>query len=179
VLPGLKPIDFASERGPKGPRFHGSEYSNWGLLDWADMTEPNRRLVEQIFQSAKFIESLGIELTDVGVGWCETKLKAAPRLQQQHGFLHAGVLMTIADHTCGGAAASTMPEGKDVITVENKVSFLRPASGAVLYCRAEVLRTGKSLVFVEAEVSAERDDGRVMVAKASSTLAVIPLKGDT
>src|SRR5215471_4353466 len=93
-----------------------------GTARLADMTEANTQLVEQIFRNAKFIDFLGIELVDVGAGWCETKLKAAPVHQQQHGFLHAGVLMTMADHTCGGAAASTMPAGKDVITVENKIS---------------------------------------------------------
>lgn len=141
------------------------------------MSEPNKRLVERIFQEARFIRSLGIELTGFGHGWCETKLAISPVLQQQHGFAHAGVLMTIADHTCGGAAASTMPEGKDVITVENKVSFLRPTSGTTVICQARVLRTGRNLVFVEAEMSVERDGGRVMVAKASSTLAVIALRG--
>ncbi len=83
--------------------------------------------------------------------------------------------MTLADHTCGGAAASTLPEDREVITVENKVSFLRPASGPGLICRAEVLRAGRNLIFVEAEVLVEGEEGRVMVAKASSTLAVIPL----
>jgi uncharacterized protein (TIGR00369 family) len=102
-------------------------------------------------------------------------LSVSPSHQQQHGFVHAGVLMTLADHTCGGAAASTVPEEKDVITVENKVSFLRPASGRVVVCRAEVLRAGKSLIFVEADVTVERDEGRVKVAKASSTLLVIAL----
>jgi uncharacterized protein (TIGR00369 family) len=141
------------------------------------MTEANRQLVEQIFRNAKFIDFLGIELVEVGAGWCETKLKATTEHQQQHGFLHAGVLMTMADHTCGAAAASTMPAGKDVITVENKISFLRPAAGSVLHCRAQVLRTGKNLAFVEAELAVERDHQRIMVAKASSTLAVIAREG--
>ena len=91
------------------------------------------------------------------------------------GLVHAGVLMTLADHTCGGAAASTVADDRDVITIENKVSFLRPASGPNLFCRADVLRAGRNIVFVEAEVMDERKDGRVMVAKASSTLAVIPV----
>jgi hypothetical protein len=39
-----------------------------------------------------------------------------------------------------------------------------------------VLRSGKSLVFTESEVMANGERGRVMVAKASSTLAVMPLK---
>ena len=95
------------------------------------MTNANRRLVEHIFQNARFVGSLGIELSAFGFGWCETKLTATPVVEQQHGFIHAGVLMTIADHTCGGAAASTVPEDKDVITVENNVTFLRPALGPI------------------------------------------------
>src|SRR5215472_6179931 len=36
--------------------------------------------------------------------------------------------MTLADHACGGAAAPTVPMGRDVITVESKVSFLSCAA---------------------------------------------------
>jgi uncharacterized protein (TIGR00369 family) len=140
------------------------------------MNDGNRSLVERIFQDAQFVRSLGIELTSFGKGWCETKIAVSPVLRQQHGFIHAGVLMTLADHTCGGAAASTVPADRDVITVENKISFLRPATDPVLICRAEVLRAGKNLIFVEAEVMVERKEGRVIVAKTSSTLSVIPLK---
>lgn len=139
------------------------------------MNEENRDLVERIFREAPFIRSLGIELTSHGKGWCEARMTASGSLQQQHGRVHAGALMTLADHTCGGAAASTVAQDRDVITIENKVSFLRPASGPNLSCRATVLRSGRTLVFVEAEVMAETAEGRVTVAKASSTLAVIPL----
>jgi len=130
--------------------------------------------LKTIFERAQFIGLLGIELIAFGDGWCETRVDVTPTLEQQHGFVHAGVLMTLADHTCGGAAATMAPEGQDVITVENKISFLRPATGAVLFCRGEVLRAGKRLIFTEAEVTIERDGKRVVVAKASSTLAVIP-----
>jgi len=140
------------------------------------MSEGNGNLVRQIFDEARFVRSLGIELISFGKGWCETRVQISPLLEQQHGFVHAGVLMTLADHTCGGAAASTAPDGQDVITVENKISFLRPALGAALFCRAQVLRAGKSLIFVEAEVTIERAAERVVVAKTSSTLAVIPRK---
>jgi uncharacterized protein (TIGR00369 family) len=139
------------------------------------MTNENRSAVERVFREAEFVRSLGIELIAHGAGWCEARVKISPTLRQQHGFAHAGVLMTLADHTCGGAAASTVAEDRDVITVENKTSFLRPAAGAELLCRATVLRAGKSLVFVEAEVMVEGDKGRVLVAKMSSTLAVIAL----
>ena len=138
------------------------------------MTEPNSNLVKQIFEKAPFIRELGIELISSGEGWCETRVRVTPTLEQQHGFVHAGVLMTLADHTCGGAAATMAPLGQDVITVENKVSFLRPATGPTLFCRAEVLRAGKTLVFVEAKILREQENDSTIVAKASSTLALIP-----
>jgi uncharacterized protein (TIGR00369 family) len=130
--------------------------------------------LKTIFERAQFIHSLGIELIAFDDGWCETRVQVTPSLEQQHGFVHAGVLMTLADHTCGGAAATMLPEGQDVITVENKITFLRPATGAVLFCRGQVLRAGKRLIFSEGEVMIERDGKRIIVAKASSTLAVIP-----
>ena len=137
-----------------------------------DLVE-NRKLVEHIFASAPFIRALSMKLTGCGSGWCEARLELQPSHMQQHGFAHAGVLMSLADHTCGGAAASLVPEGMDVITVENKTSFLRPAVGSVLFCRAQVLRAGKTLMFVEAEIHVDRGDERFLVVKSSSTLAVI------
>ena len=138
------------------------------------MDDARASLVKRIFERAQFVRSLGIELIAFGDGWCETRVAVTSTLEQQHGFVHAGVLMTLADHTCGGAAATMVPEGQDVITVENKVTFLRPAAGAVLFCRGEVLRAGKRLIFTEGQVMGERDGERVIVAKASSTLAVLP-----
>ena len=140
------------------------------------MDERIETLVRRIFASARFVQLLGIELVALGDGWCETSVRITPEHYQQHGFAHAGIVMTLADHTCGGAAGTTAAPGKEVITVENKVSFLRPASGDMLFCRAQVLRSGKNLSFVEAEVTAERDAERILVAKMSSTLAFIPLK---
>lgn len=140
------------------------------------MDDANVQLVKRIFGRAQFIRLLGIELVALGSGCCETRVLVTSSLEQQHGFIHAGVLMTLADHTCGGAAATMLKEGQDVITVENKISFLRPASGTALFCRGEVLRAGKRVIFSEAEVMIERDGKRVIVAKASSTLAVIPLQ---
>src|SRR5215469_2988457 len=90
------------------------------------MIETNHTLVKQIFERARFIHSLGIELISFGDGWCESQINVTASLEQQHGLVHAGVLMTLADHTCEGAAATMAPEGQDVITVENKFHSCAP-----------------------------------------------------
>jgi uncharacterized protein (TIGR00369 family) len=129
--------------------------------------------VRSIFNKANFIAHLGIQLKDAGDGWCETSFTAHPEHLQQHGYVHAGAVTTLADHTAGGAAKTAVGAAQDVITIEFKMNFLRPAIGNELISRAEVLRAGKNIIVVEADVFCFRESTRVLVAKCISTLAVI------
>ncbi len=95
--------------------------------------------VQEIFYRANFIRDLDIRLEKVSEGICETSLAVQERLLQQHGFIHGGVIATMADHTAGGAARSVSGD-KDVLTVEFKINYLRPAIGDRLRCTASVLR---------------------------------------
>jgi len=130
--------------------------------------------VEPIFQDAAFIRHLGIALEAAGRGWVRTSIAVRPEHLQQHGFVHAGVITTLADHTAGGAARAAVDPGTDVITIEFKINFLKPAKADALAATGVVLRAGKTIVTSESEVYAMTADGPVMVAKCMSTLAVIP-----
>jgi uncharacterized protein (TIGR00369 family) len=130
-------------------------------------------VIRDIFGLAPFIQHLGIELVDVGPGWCETMLVTRPEHCQQDGFIHAGVQATLADHTAGAAAATLMPPGFIVLTAEFKINLLRPAQGERLRGRAEVLRAGKTLTIVESAVYAHANNQEKLVAKAMVTLAVV------
>jgi acyl-coenzyme A thioesterase PaaI-like protein len=83
--------------------------------------EPGTPKVQEIFYRANFIRDLDIRLDHVSEGICETSLIVHERLLQQHGFVHGGVIATLADHTAGGAARSVSRE-KDVLTVEFKIT---------------------------------------------------------
>jgi uncharacterized protein (TIGR00369 family) len=109
--------------------------------------------VEKIFYEANFIRDLDIHLEKVGAGTCETSLVVQERLRQQHGFVHGGVIATMADHTAGGAARS-VSGARDVLTVEFKINYLRPAIGDRLRCTASVLRAGRTMIVAEALVFA-------------------------
>ena len=129
--------------------------------------------VRDLFKKAAFIADVGYELAGVGPGWAETTLAVTPRHGQAEGFVHAGVLATMADHTAGGAATTLVGPSEVVVTVEYKVNFLKPALGDSLRCRAEVLRPGKTLSVVEAKVYAGNEQKKP-VAALMLTLAVIP-----
>ncbi|MGZ7060383.1 MAG: PaaI family thioesterase [Candidatus Angelobacter sp.] len=127
--------------------------------------------VENIFYRANFIRDLDIRLDKVSEGTCETSLVVLDRLRQQHGFVHGGVIATMADHAAGGAARSVSGE-KDVLTVEFKINYLRPAIGDRLRCTASVLRGGKTMIVAEALVYASNAGKETLVAKLTETLFV-------
>lgn len=134
--------------------------------------------VQQIFSDAAFLDLLGIVLDGAGNGWCDTSLPVGDRLLQQHGFVHAGVITTLADHTCGGAARSSLGDDRDVITIEFKINFLKPAKANRLEAHGVTLRAGRSIVVAESEVFALEGARRELVSKCISTLAVIPRTGN-
>ena len=136
------------------------------------MDELLKNQVRQIFDSANFVRDLGMQLTRIEDEYCETILVPAERHRQEHGLIHAGVMATMADHTSGCAARGAVGLDRDVITVEFKVNFLRPAVADRLRCRGHVLRAGKMLVICEAEVFALKDEEEKLVSKATVTLAV-------
>lgn len=129
-------------------------------------------LLRQNFRQAPFIASLGLELASIGAGEC-TRLDVRPDHLQQNGVVHAGVLATLADHTAGAAAFTTLAPGSYPLTVEFKLNLLRPATGPTLRCTARVLKAGARLVVVESEVLADATSPARLCAKATVTLAVL------
>ncbi len=130
--------------------------------------------INRVFRQAPFIAEIGMVLVDVSPGRCRTRLDLDKCHQQQDGFVHAGVLTTVADHTAGTAGASLVAAGHYVLSTDIKISLMRAASGIRLHCRARVLKPGRRLIFTESEVFCE--DGHqehTLVAKAMVTLAVV------
>ncbi len=127
---------------------------------------------EAVFIEAAFIQDLGIVFRDAGMGWCESYMALLDRHKQHHGLVHAGVQATLADHTAGAAATTLICPDEGVLSVEFKINLLRLAQGEALEGRAEVLKAGRNLVVVEAEVYGVSGNVRALVAKATVTLAV-------
>ena len=138
-----------------------------------------RERIARIFTLAPFVADLGIEFVDAGPGWGETAIPIpiAPRHLQHGGVVHAGVISTLADHTAGGAAQTRCAPGEMVVTAEFKINLLRPGQGERLRCRAQVLKAGRGLHVVEAEVFGARGAERVLVAKFNGTMAVLRAAG--
>jgi len=116
---------------------------------------------------------IGARMTRVEPGRVEIELPVRDDLGQQHGFVHGGIVGMIADSAGGYAAFTLMPADASVLTVEYKVNMLAPAEGDLLVARAEVLKPGRSLSVVRADVWARRGDRETRVAAMQQTLMVM------
>lgn len=124
-----------------------------------------------LFAKAGLIRLLGIQPQQVGDGRAIASFEVGEAHTQHHGFVHAGAVATLADHTAGAAANALLPPGKAVLTVEFKVNLLKPVTGPRVTAEAEVLRAGRQLHVVESRVYA--GDPRALVAVALVTLSVV------
>lgn len=121
-----------------------------------------------------FIEYCGYEAEVVQRGYFQSRVEIRDHHRQQDGFIHAGVMATMADHTAGYAAFTTVPEEFQILTVEFKINFLRPAYGDALVCRSRVIREGNQVIISESEVFDRREGVETLVAKALVTLMSVP-----
>jgi uncharacterized protein (TIGR00369 family) len=108
--------------------------------------------VARSFAQQPVMNLIGARLSLVEPGVVEITLPYRADLTQQHGYLHAGVVTTIADSAGGYAAFTLMPAGSNVLSVEFKVNLLRPAQGVEFVTRAEVIKAGRTLTVVRADV---------------------------
>jgi len=122
------------------------------------------------FAQQSIMKLIGASLTLIEPGVIEITLPFRQDLTQQNGYLHAGIVTTIADSACGYAAFTLMPEGSGVLSVEFKVNLLRPAKGENFLARAEVIKAGRTLTVVRADVFGLTEDKRTLVATMQGTM---------
>lgn len=106
-------------------------------------------------------------MVSVEAGRCTLELPFGEVVAQQHGFFAGGAIGTLADIAGGYAAMSVAAARHDVLTLEYKINFLRPATGAFLTASATVLRAGKSTIITRVDVT---DDQSRLCAAMQQTI---------
>jgi uncharacterized protein (TIGR00369 family) len=94
-------------------------------------------------------------------------------IEQQHGFVHGGVVGMIADSAAGYAAMTVVPASASVLTVEYKLNLMAPADGERLIARGQVVRPGRTLIVTRAEVFAVKAAQETLCALMQQTIMVM------
>jgi uncharacterized protein (TIGR00369 family) len=127
--------------------------------------------VRQSFDRQGLMRTVGAILESVEPGTVTITCGFDAGLTQQHGLLHGGLLATLADVACGYAALSVMPTDREVLTVEFKINFLKPANTERVIAVGQVVQSGRTLTVCDGTVF-DTSRNRILARMTATMMAV-------
>jgi len=141
------------------------------------MTTPlNPDFIEAVktsFLKQNAMELIHASIDNIKHGQVDIRLPHWSGIEQQHGFVHGGVVGMIADSAAGYAAMTVVPANASVLTVEYKLNLIAPADGEALIAKGQIIRAGRTLVITKAEVFAIKEDKQSLCALMQQTIMVM------
>src|SRR6185369_3504979 len=99
-----------------------------------------------------FAKLLGIEVEAVEPGHAVLTMPIRSELKQNHGVAHGGSIAAVIDSAMAFAIIPLLAENERTTTVDLTIHYLRPLSEGVAKATARVVRAGRRIVVVSAEV---------------------------
>src|SRR5689334_23984325 len=118
-----------------------------------------------------FMVHVGARLSELARGSCTLEVERRPELLQQNGLFHGGVTAFLVDNATTIAAAAS--RGQPALTAEYKLNLLSPAVGERLICRARVIKPGRQVAVVAADVFCVTDGIEKHTATALASIAML------
>ncbi|HMS42620.1 MAG TPA: PaaI family thioesterase [Pyrinomonadaceae bacterium] len=134
------------------------------------ITEEQKKAAAERIKEIPYPSLLGFELVDLQFGEATLKLAMRDELRQPYGFLHGGATASLIDTATAFACISCLEKGEQTMTIDLTIHYLRPHKTGEVFCTAKVVRNGKRIQTVSAEVVNE--DGK-LIATALSTYTKI------
>ncbi|HEX9630448.1 MAG TPA: PaaI family thioesterase [Pyrinomonadaceae bacterium] len=132
----------------------------------ASLTAERLARIERAIETVPYARLLGIQLEKVAPGEATLTLAIRPELTQNHGVVHGGAIASLLDTATAFAILTLLEPDERVTTVDLTISYLRPAVEGTLQATARVLRQGRRLFTVSAELV---DSGGTLLTTALST----------
>jgi uncharacterized protein (TIGR00369 family) len=143
------------------------------VTEQALTSETDARVRASIARQA-MLTTLGVTVERLESGYCELGLANRADLTQQHGFVHAGAITTLADSACGYAAYTVMAADRDVLTVDFSLNLISPASHPKFVAAGQVIRSGRTITTCRGEVYGVAGDGqRTVIALIQATMMAV------
>ena len=129
------------------------------------------------FARQTMMQTFGAKLGDVRPGEVAISAPILPGMRQQQGFGHAALTFAIGDTAAGHAALSLMEPDQVVLTAVVKINLLAPARGDLLVATGRVIKPGRRLVVVSAEVVSRSDGTDTLIAILQGTMVPVTAQG--
>ena len=135
-----------------------------------EITEDHRNRADEALRRLPLAGLLGMEFVDIRKGEAVLKLEMRDDLQQPFGVLHGGVTATLIDTAMAFAVRTMLNATEPTASIDLTIHYLRPHTAGAVVCTAKVVRPGKRIFTVSADVVNE--EGK-LIATALSTYTKI------
>jgi acyl-CoA thioesterase len=108
-------------------------------------------LEQMVYKGNPLYEYIEFKILEFGDGIFKVSFPYKKELCRIGGSIHGGIIMTAIDHACGMAVLS-VNEGRDQVTVELKVNFIKPLLKGPFTAIGKVVKKGRRIVIAEGEI---------------------------
>ena len=131
--------------------------------------------IRDSFARQSMMETLGARISSITPGEVIITAPILDTSRQQQGFAHAALTFAIGDSAAGYSALTLLPADQEVMTAEIKVNLLAPGAGDYLRATGRVIKPGRRLVVVSAEVHAVTGESEKLIAVLQGTMIPVSL----
>lgn len=136
------------------------------MSETQELSEEKVQRARTALETLPFARLIGMRLVDMRLDEAVISVEMRDDLKQPSGILHGGVTATLIDTAMAFAVRTHLADNETSATIDLTVHYLRPHVSGLLTCRANVVRAGKRIFTVAADV--ENEDGK-LIATAVST----------
>ena len=131
-----------------------------------EITDEQRAFAANVLHSLPFSKLIGMQLVELDIDKAVISIDMRDDLRQPSGVLHGGVTATLIDTAMAFAVRTRIPMNEATATIDLTVHYLRPHLTGTFTCTAKIVRAGKRIFTVSADVHGE---GGKLIATGLST----------
>lgn len=121
-----------------------------------NFTDEHLEIAKSVLHNNEFAKMIGMKLVEMKPNEATIEIEMRDQLRQPHGLLHGGVTATLIDTAMAFAVITCLTREEKASTVDLNVHYLRPHLEGKIFCTAKIIKAGKRLLTVTAEVANEQ-----------------------
>lgn len=130
------------------------------------ITEERKQQAAAALHSLPFAKLIGMQLVDIRPNEAVIKMEMRDDLRQPSGVLHGGMTATLIDTAMAFAVRTHLADHEATATIDLIVHYLRPHMSGTITCIAKVVRAGKRIFTVTADV--HNEEGKLIATGLST-----------
>ena len=131
-----------------------------------EITDAHREYAANALHNLPFAKLIGMRLVRLDLDEAAISIDMRDDLSQPSGVLHGGVTATLIDTAMAFAVRTRLEPTAATATIDLTVHYLRPHFSGKVICTAKIVRAGKRVFTVSADV--ENEEG-TLIATGLST----------